>query len=219
MKSDKYAKVNLPPGEADAALQGAPNPFDLESLRVPPNYRQTGKTKAVRFKIRTSQRAPREKFIRVHPFDLKTGDWCFQALMYEYSEDGTIDKTNYIVPAGCEAFELIEAKLQLFMIVAAVTRKGDLFLWEIKAPDPDGDSRSYDWHRTKLACASQAVDRWVTVEANTSQGAYECFPPESELPEPKWPDLAFPKMLELAYRDRIIRDRDHPVIKDILGIA
>jgi len=219
MGTNRNAESQVPSDKAHAALPAAPDPFDLESLRVPPNYRQTGKTKAVRFKIRTSQRAPREKFIRVHPFDLETGDWCFQALMYEYIEDGTIDKTTYIVPAGCEAFELIEAKLQLFMILAAVTRKGDLFLWEIKAPDPDGDSRSYDWHRTKLESANQAVNRWVSVEANTSQGAYECFPPESELPEPRWPDLSFPKMIELAYRDRIIRDREHPVIKDILGIA
>jgi hypothetical protein len=103
--------------------------------------------------------------------------------------------------------------------VAAITRKGDFFLWEIKAPDPDGNPLAYGWNHTKLQCAYQAVAGWVSVEANTEQGAYECAPPEGELLEPKWPDLTFEKMIELAYRDRIIRDREHPVVKDILGIA
>jgi hypothetical protein len=194
------------------------DPFDLNSLRTPPDYRTSGKTATTRHKIRTSLRAPKDKFIRVHPFDISTGKWCFDSLMYTHDDDESIEKTTYIVPAGTEAFEVIEEKLRRFLIVAAITRKNALFLWELVVPDPDADARSFDWHQSKLQCAEEAVEKWVSVYADLSQGCYNTNHPLEDLPGPRWPTVSFEELMQLAYEDRIIRDRNHPVIKEILGI-
>ena len=39
----------------------------------------------------------------------------------------------------------------------------------------------------------------------------------SELPEPNWPDHSFDEILEIAFKDRIIKSKDHHVVKRLLG--
>jgi hypothetical protein len=44
-----------------------------------------------------------------------------------------------------------------------------------------------------------------------------CFRASADLPDPKWPDVSFKKLLEIAFRDRLIRSLDHAVIKKLQG--
>ena len=50
-----------------------------------------------------------------------------------------------------------------------------------------------------------------------SLGAYEVFEATGDLPEPEWPDLPFPEILKIAFRDRIVDRADHPLVQRLRG--
>ena len=58
---------------------------------------------------------------------------------------------------------------------------------------------------------------WVRVKANMSLRAYEIFEAESTIPDPIWPDLSFEEIYRIAFKDRLIRSLDHPVVKRLRG--
>jgi hypothetical protein len=46
---------------------------------------------------------------------------------------------------------------------------------------------------------------------------HEIFTSEHPIPEPEWPDLSFQELFTIAFRDRVIRDLGHPVVKQLRG--
>jgi hypothetical protein len=50
-----------------------------------------------------------------------------------------------------------------------------------------------------------------------SLGAYEMFQATADLPEPDWPDLTFPEILKIAFRDHVVDRDDHPVVQRLRG--
>ena len=62
-----------------------------------------------------------------------------------------------------------------------------------------------------------AMKSWIRLTANMSLGAYEVFEATGDLPEPEWPDLPFPEILKIAFRDRIVDRADHPLVQRLRG--
>jgi len=89
-------------------------------------------------------------------------------------------------------------------------------LWPIKLPDENG--RYDNWNRSALEAAMLAQSKWIRVAANMSLGAYEIFQASGNLPEPKWPDMSFREILEIAFKGKIIRSMDHPAVKMLQGV-
>ena len=63
------------------------------------------------------------------------------------------------------------------------------------------------------------MTRWVRLTANMSLGAYEIFEAAGNIPQPVWPELSFPELLKIAFRDRLIDRLDHPVVLHLRGTA
>ncbi len=91
-----------------------------------------------------------------------------------------------------------------------------MFLWPVPLPSNDG-RRENSWHQTAREAAVLAQTRWVSVRGNQSLGAYDIFRGSEQLSEPTWPDRPFEEILEIAFRGRVIRDYDHPVLKKLRG--
>jgi hypothetical protein len=49
-------------------------------------------------------------------------------------------------------------------------------------------------------------------------GAYEIFEAAGSIPDPAWPDLSFNEIYRIAFKDKIIRDPDHPIVKRLRGV-
>jgi hypothetical protein len=99
----------------------------------------------------------------------------------------------------------------------AINRQGVVHLWPARLPASDG--RINEWHRSAMEAAERAMTRWVRVKANMSLGAYEVFEAASSIPDPTWPEYSFHQLLEIAFRDRLIKSLDHPVIKRLRGLT
>ena len=71
--------------------------------------------------------------------------------------------------------------------------------------------------RSAAEAAELAMKRWLRLTANMSLGAYEVFEATGDLPEPEWPDLPFPEILKIAFRDHVVDRADHPLVQRLRG--
>jgi hypothetical protein len=100
-------------------------------------------------------------------------------------------------------------------IYTAINRQGEVLLWPVRMPAPDGKHNA--WHRSAATAADVAMRHWVRVTANMSLGAYDIFEASADIPEPTWPELPFTELLKIAFRDRLVDRLDHPVILQLRG--
>jgi hypothetical protein len=181
------------------------DPFsDLSSLQLSQDFHaQVGVKKAL---VRVPVRKPhRQEFIRVRDdaeYRLETG-------VLELKED----REYYLLAP--EVREQLPGDWAPVRLVTAITRQGVVFLWPLKLPDPDG--RANSWHETALNAANLATGQWVKLVADMNLGGYQPYLATGELPEPDWPEHDFQRLLAVAFRERFIRDMEHPVITRLLG--
>jgi len=100
-------------------------------------------------------------------------------------------------------------------LFVAISRTGVLFMWPVKVPR---DGKILGWHTSAAMAAQCAMKGWVRVKSNMDLGAYEIFEAEGSVSDPTWPDLSFNEIVRIAFKDKIIRDPDHPVVKRLRGV-
>ncbi len=50
-------------------------------------------------------------------------------------------------------------------------------------------------------------------------GGYECIEAQGVSVEPQWPEEDSEKLLKIAFRERFIRNLDHPLLRQLLGLS
>ena len=206
-KSELHAIEPILEKAETAAAATAPDPFDLSNLRLASNFAETSGVKKL---LRTVpvRKPHKQEFIRVHPDPADRENFA----MIELKEDR---ETFLIAGAGLAAALAAEAiSVTLF---TAVNRQGVVFLWPVRLPSADG--REMVWHSSAREAAAEAVTTWVRVSANMALGAYDIAVAEGISSEPQWPDLSFQELLRIAFRDRLVTDLNHPVVKRLRGLA
>jgi hypothetical protein len=178
--------------------------LDLDRFRLSQNFEaQVGIKKAL---LSVPLRKPhKHEFFRTHR------DWAFPAPVFKTQGDRRDDL--YIVTADL-APELAE-DITPMLFVPTITRQDTVLLWPVRLPGPDG--RQDEWSRTALEAASMAKTRWIRMAAKQSLGAYEVVEPVSTFPDPVWPDFTLEAILQIAIRDHVIEDRDHPALRRLRG--
>jgi hypothetical protein len=188
-------------------VEVAPDPFDLESLRLAQNFNDTAGVKKL---LRTVpvRKPGRQDFIRVHPDAAYRENFA----MVELRED----REEYLVAGGGLVAELT-AEVINKTLYTAINRQGVVFLWPVRLPGPDG--KEMVWHRSARDAAEEATKRWVRVAPNMSLGAYELLVAEAITMEPTWPEVSFQELIRIAFRDRLITSLDHPVVRRLRGLT
>lgn len=189
-----------------AALTTSPlNPFDPAALRLNPSFADTVGVQRLLTTIPV-RKPNRQDFFRVNPDPA----FCLTpAAIIELKEDREV----YLVTPDMAAE--LPGEFAAATLYTTINRQGVLHLWPVKLPGPDG--KHNEWHRSAAEAAEMAKENWVRIAANMSLGAYEVFKAIGDLPEPKWPDLPLDQILNIAFRDHIINNADHPVIKRLRG--
>ena len=178
--------------------------FNPEDLRLSQDF---AGSIGVRKLITTvpTRKPNRQEFIRVHPDPA----YRLETVALELKEE----REFYLVdrPLWSE----LPGELSPRLLVTAVTRQGVVVIWPLRLPGTDG--RQDAWGRSAMKAAQIAMQRWVKVVANMALGAYEVYAAEGDLPEPDWPALSFPELLKIGFKDRFIREVDHPVPRKLRG--
>lgn len=184
-----------------------PDPFDPASLRIGAEYASGLGVKKVLLTI-PIRKPNKTEWFRVRPGD----DWRLETTVFE--TEGLGGSTYIVTPSLRDEFG---ANLAAAVLLTCINRAGDLFLWKIKLPGPDG--RANPWTESALGCASEAEKRWCRMVANMTAGNYDVFTSVAGWPEPKWPDVEFPAILKTAFRDRLIDSADHPALLELRGLS
>ncbi|MDZ4784248.1 MAG: hypothetical protein SGJ19_28710 [Planctomycetia bacterium] len=197
--------VHLTNGKA-APAEAAPDPFDLDRLRLSQNFGETLGVKKMLTTLRC-RKPDRQEFVRVMPGD----EWRLQTAILE----DRINREDYIVDPRLHGD--VAEFLQPVVLLLATTKQNNPFLWRCKLPSSDG--RPNAWNDSMLAAAHAAETKWVRVAANMQAGLYDVFVASGELAEPEWPELSFQQCVKLCFQSRFIAVLDHPVLKQLRGEA
>jgi hypothetical protein len=155
------------------------------------------------------RRPGRKEFVRVHPDPLMTRA---MALYVDDSEDG--DGEAYLVTKGMR--ETFEGDVKATLLQVAMTRSGVLFVWPLTIPQPDG-GRGRSWHESAMVAKDHGKTAWVKIQSDRALSGYRVFVAEGNIPDPQWPNKTLEEILEIAFRDRIIKSMDHPIVRKYLG--
>lgn len=183
-----------------------PNPFSPATLRLEADYSEG---LGVRKVIST---IPNRKPNKSEWFQVRPGDaWRLQTAVLELERG--VERSTYLVARPLWAD--LSGEITPALLLTCLNRANDLFLWRIKLPGPDG--RSNTWTDSALQIAKAAETTWCRMVSDTTNGIYTHYVPAATLPEPKWPELTFDQILQIAFRDRLIDSLDHPVIRELRG--
>jgi hypothetical protein len=161
------------------------------------------KRRLVALRVRKPER---QEYIRVHPGET----FSFQTAVLTIK--GERDGAYLLAPELWDAFA---AEITPTLLVLAVTRQANPFLWPLRLPRQDG--RQDIWGQSALEAAQIGKDRWVRVCANMEMGLYDVHQAPGDLGEPQWPELTMEEALKLAFKDRFISDPGHPVLRRLQG--
>jgi len=178
--------------------------LDLTKLALSQNFAQLAGVKRVITTV-PARKPSNQQFIRVRP----GAEWSIQVLALALKDDGEL----YFVHPKLYA-ELAE-EVRPKMLYLYVTRDGNVGLWPVNMPGDDG--RLDAWSQSAHTAAKLAQTSWVRMVANRTVGAYEVRQAANLVEEPVWPELSMRELLNLAFRDKLITDLSHPIIKGLRG--
>lgn len=179
--------------------------LDLEQFRIDQDFAshvQTRKT-AVSISVR---KPDRQRWIFIH----HSKEWraCVAVL-----EDKDNQRTYIVAP---EIVPEVTADLVPKLLVTYATRQGTTSLWPIRMPDETGRLDTYN--ESALSIIEQYPGQWIRVLPNQIDRCYDVLEmPAIELPSPKWPEGGFRQLFSLAFKNRVINDINHPVLKALRG--
>ena len=136
--------------------------------------------------------------------------------IYVHKPENTIDETTYIIGPTLRG-QIAEA--QPCLLICVVDRAGNPRLWPIKLPKDDGKDNAA-WSTSRIA--RTGLTRWVrAVWGGTSTGFAERCAEPGYAPDPDFSKLApFNDLVRAGFGEHgIIRDRMHPIYRDLFGLA
>lgn len=189
--------------------------FDLKALAV-----NTATPIVVKKKVTSlSLRKPKggKEFFRIRP----GAEWTIKAWILKIDSKQEGEGTFLVAPNLLS--EVIETKLlKLTKFHIAISfGASEVFLTEVPEPayNSDGNLTDNEFNRTRREAYEVAEEKWIKLQMNDAQNAWNYIYAVSKLPEPSWPD--FPSDLneafQLAFKDRYIEDINHPELKKLRG--
>ena len=177
--------------------------IDFENLRVDENTEIVAETE-LNVEIRV-QKPPKQKHFMTHP----DPDMRIDTYILDYQPEGQ----SYLVAP--KLWPYLQDELNFVKLVTCVDLDGEVFIWPIKMPGPDG--RRNPWNASALAAADAATKQWVRLVPNQNRGKYIVKQAKDDLKIPEWPEESLQSLFEQAFGEFQITDLEHPVVKKLRG--
>jgi hypothetical protein len=185
-------------------LQVVPDPFDPENLRLDQSFVETSGVKKLLTTVPVRKPGSQD-FNRVHANEAHR----LTAAIIELKDDREVylvlPHIAHQLPGECTPVT----------IYTGINRQSVVFLWPVKLPTPDG--KINEWHRSAAEAAERAMTCWLRIKADMALGAYAMFEASSTIPDPIWPTASLKDLLKIGFKDRLVDNLDHPVIKRLRG--
>jgi hypothetical protein len=178
---------------------------NIESLRLASGSRSSAVTEIL---THIPVRKPgKGEFFRVHPEHTMALD----TVIYEDPEDRN---QTYLVPPAMREF--LQGQTKDVLLLTAINRQNVLFLWPLTIPL---DSQPVNpWQTSARDAAELGKTLWVRMQSDMSLKAYRVFKAEGLINDPVWPGKPLSDILEIAFRNHVIDDMDHPLVRRLRGL-
>ena len=194
----------MAPPDDDSTSNERNDPFDPKRLKLSARFREGQDVRKV-IVVVPVRKPGRQEFFRTQP-DLEM--WA-EAPVLELKED----RLTYLVEPSLAPHLPGDAVTKL--LVPTITTHGAVSLWPIRLEDERG--RLDEWNQVALEAAERARTKWIRLMANMGAGTYDVLEAAGTFSEPTWPEMSLRKMLSMAFKERVIDDLDHPVLKRLRG--
>jgi hypothetical protein len=186
------------------------DPFAPENLKLPQEFLDQTMATALLTTIPVEKPGDQE-FVRVHP----DKEYRFTAaLITHHDERGA---RYFVHPTFLPLIGNI--KFHLEQLYLYISRQGKVAFWPIKLPK---DNRENTWLESAVAAAEEAMTKWVCMTSNPQSRMYVTSKALGIFPEPDWLQITQGKsvhqLLSIAFKERLILDETHPVIKKLRGL-
>ena len=148
----------------------------------------------------------RHEYFRVHPAPE-------MSLVTTVFLDKEENETFLVAPGMRQA---LVGETRPVLLTTAITTQNVVMIFPVNLPV---DGRAIPWHETARGAAERAKQDWIRMASDKQLGAYRIYKAEGELSEPVWPAQSFSELLDIAFRDRIIKQMDHPVVRRLRGLT
>lgn len=194
-------------GVAEDSISSSPDPFDPKSLALSGNPADAiGVTRAL--PVVPVRKPNKQEFFRTHSNE----DYAVQMAILDLKTE------NEIYAVTPDVALSIPGETRVVRLTTSINRQGNVFLWPIILPSPEG--REMAWHSSARDAAERSQSRWIRMKANMAGGYYDIQVADSSIAEPRWPDHTFQHLLKIAFGNGLLIDReDHPVLQQLLGRA
>jgi hypothetical protein len=202
------ASPSCPPAPAPAQ-PAPPDPFDLGSLRLGSDYAAGLGVRRVITTIPV-RKPSKDEWFRRRPGE----GWMLTTAVLEVEKG--VERSTYLLAR--HLWTEYSGEVTPAVLYVCMNRQGDLFVWRVKLPGPDG--RANTWTESALEIARAAETTWCRMKSDMTNGIYTHFVPADDvvLPEPAWPaDLTMGDIIKIAFRGRLIETADHPVLRELRG--
>jgi len=178
--------------------------FDMTEYLAKPNL-DSGIV--IRREITTipAKRPSSQRYFKIHPTMEVTVD------VLEWKEEGTL----YLVRQDKVAIMFEQTKRVILHLGAYPT--GSFFLFPV--PQPDARGSQNPWHKSAAQVVRKAKKRWIRIQPDKATQGYIPYVAEGKIPPPEWPDKTMAEILSIAFADAIIDNEDHPIVKQLRGLA
>ncbi len=150
----------------------------------------------------------KQEFFRTH----SDNDYAVQMAILDLKTE------NEIYAVTPDVAHSIPGETRVVRLTTSITRQGNVFLWPVILPSPDG--REMAWNSSARDAAERAQSKWVRMVANMGGGYYDIWEADSSIAGPQWPEHTFQQLLKVAFGNgRLIDQEDHPVLQQLLGRA
>jgi hypothetical protein len=192
--------------ESPEPRDGTLDPFDPETYKVRQSLAAAAGVKKVLTELPVY---PPNKawWVRCHP----SPEYAMQAWVLELKDE----RETFLVLPPLWGKLVGEACFKPKAFYLAVTMQGKLFLWPVRVP-ADDTKEPDRWMKTPLEAVRLAKEKWTRMSWNEQTRQHDVQTCESTI-EPEWPEMPFRSLVELAFKDYVIRDLDHPVLKRLRG--
>jgi len=206
--NDKAVLTPVEAAEKDASIEAVQSgkPISLLAGLAKPQHVLTASNEQL---TRVSTNKPRKDvYFRTHL------DYFDDLVVLEIQEG--MEKKSYPVTEDVFNSMSEEPSFKSKRYFLYTTQGASYGLWGVSLPmSSDADINS--WSESALAVIGRAKTEWIRHYAKRGDSGYRTITASKNLGEPIWPTEGWEELLELAFKDKIINDRDHPVLQKLRG--
>jgi hypothetical protein len=113
------------------------------------------------------------------------------------------------------AIQYLQDQTKLNILYLGVYQNGNPFLFPVPQRDEKGKWQS--WHESAFSIVKLAREKWIRAVPERSINGYTAVVSVTKLPDPIWPEKSMAELIAIAFRERIIFDDNHTIVKQLQG--